>query len=77
MADLPKDNESTLNPQRAEETHKPGARAAGGRHEAETQREARKRGDHSGDPDARGPERTGGRTARRRARRSGGRWRTP
>jgi DNA-directed RNA polymerase subunit RPC12/RpoP len=55
MADLPKDNESTLNPQRAEETHKPARGAAGGRHEAETQREAQKRGDHSGDADARDP----------------------
>jgi hypothetical protein len=76
MADLPKDNESTLNPQRAEETHKPARGAAGGRHEAETQREGPKRGDHSGTP-TRGTRRTGGRTARRRARRSGGRWRTP
>ena len=55
MADLPKDNESTLNPQRTEETHKPARGAAGGRHGAETQREVQTRGDHSGDPDARDP----------------------
>jgi hypothetical protein len=76
MADLPKDNESTLNPQRAEETHKPARGAAGGRHEAETQREARSGGTTRGTP-TRATRRTGGRTARRRARRSGGRWRTP
>jgi DNA-directed RNA polymerase subunit RPC12/RpoP len=35
MADLPKDNESTLNPQRSEETHKPARGAAGGRHVAD------------------------------------------
>lgn len=32
MADLPSDNESTLNPQRSEETHEPARGAAGGRH---------------------------------------------
>jgi hypothetical protein len=32
MAELPQDNESTLNPQRTEETHKPARGAAGGRH---------------------------------------------
>ena len=52
MADLPKDNESTLNPQRAEETHKPARGAAGGRHEPESKAEASRRGDHSGDPGA-------------------------
>jgi DNA-directed RNA polymerase subunit RPC12/RpoP len=57
MADLPKDNESTLNPQRTEETHKPARGAAGGRHQPESSAEARKRGDHSGDPDARGNDR--------------------
>ena len=52
MADLPKDNESTLNPQRTEETHKPARGAAGGRHEPESKAEAQRRGDHSGDPGA-------------------------
>ena len=52
MADLPKDNESTLNPQRAEETHKPARGAAGGRHEPESKAAAQKRGDHSGDAGA-------------------------
>jgi DNA-directed RNA polymerase subunit RPC12/RpoP len=52
MADLPKDNESTLNPQRAEETHKPARGAAGGRHVAESQAEVQRRGDHSGDAGA-------------------------
>ena len=52
MADLPKDNESTLNPQRAEETHKPARGAAGGRHEPESRDEATRRGDHSGDAGA-------------------------
>jgi hypothetical protein len=71
MADLPKDNESTLNPQRTEETHKPARGAAGGRHAPESKAEAARRGDHSGDPKA-----DRGRTARRRATRSGGRWPT-
>ncbi len=52
MADLPKDNESTLNPQRTEETHKPARGAAGGRHQPESKAEAERRGDHSGDPAA-------------------------
>jgi DNA-directed RNA polymerase subunit RPC12/RpoP len=52
MADLPKDNESTLNPQRTEETHKPARGAAGGRHQPESKAEAGRRGDHSGDPAA-------------------------
>ena len=52
MADLPKDNESTLNPQRAEETHKPARGAAGGRHEPESSDEQTRRGDHSGDEGA-------------------------
>jgi DNA-directed RNA polymerase subunit RPC12/RpoP len=52
MADLPKDNESTLNPQRTEETHKPARGAAGGRHAPESKAEAARRGDHSGDPKA-------------------------
>ena len=52
MADLPKDNESTLNPQRTEETHKPARGAAGGRHEPESREEATRRGDHSGDAGA-------------------------
>ena len=52
MADLPKDNESSLTPQRTEETHKPARGAAGGRHEPESKAEAAKRGDHSGDAGA-------------------------
>ena len=52
MADLPKENESTLTPQRAEETHKPARGAAGGRHQPESKAETQKRGDHSGDPGA-------------------------
>lgn len=52
MADLPKDNESTLTPQRTEETHKPARGAAGGRHEPESRAEATRRGDHSGDAGA-------------------------
>ncbi len=52
MADLPKDNESTLNPQRPEETHKPARGAAGGRHEPDSSDEQTRRGDHSGDADA-------------------------
>jgi hypothetical protein len=71
MADLPKDNESTLNPQRTEETHKPARGAAGGRHEPESKAEAAVAATI---PGTRKP--TGGRTARRRATRSGGRWPT-
>ena len=52
MTDLPKDNESTLNPQRAEETHKPARRATGARHEPESKAGARQRGDHAGDAEA-------------------------
>lgn len=52
MADLPKDNESTLTPQRAEETHKPARGEAGGRHEPDSSEEQPRRGDHSGDPRA-------------------------
>jgi DNA-directed RNA polymerase subunit RPC12/RpoP len=40
MADKSKDNESTLNPQRAEETHKPARGAAGGRHTPDSSQEA-------------------------------------
>jgi hypothetical protein len=49
MAELPKDNESTLTPQRTEETHKPARGSAGGRHEPESSAEQTRRGDHSGD----------------------------
>ena len=35
MADKPKDNESSLTPQRGEETHKPARGSAGGRNEPE------------------------------------------
>ncbi len=52
MAELPKDNENTLNPQRTEETHKPARGAAGGRHEPESSEEQSARGDHSGDEGA-------------------------
>ena len=39
MADLPRDNESALNPQRTEETHKPARGAAGGRHTPDSSQE--------------------------------------
>ena len=52
MADLPKNNESTLNPQGTEEDHKPARGEAGGRHEPDSSAEQTRRGDHSGDPRA-------------------------
>lgn len=55
MAELPKDNEKTPNPQRAEETHKPARGAAGGRDEPASRDEA----------GARGPEEGGDRETRR------------
>ena len=52
MAELPKDNESTLTPQRTEEPGKPARGAAGGRHEPDSSAEQTRVGDHSGDPRA-------------------------